>query len=168
MTKLTGTDSYSPGTMTEIRSVTEKSTDCVHRTHHMTSATKTRGSLLSSKTSQLKELHTKTHSCPAPLQLIDSSRLQHIRLMRQAAVNLHHAFHRAMNKAMTAVWQEQQRRCSWPGAERRLQDGVVGGGSGCYKANRGSVLTRSGCFGLNTRLGSDFFPTDNDSDNDCW
>lgn len=39
---------------------------------------------------------------------------------------------------------------------------------GSYKADYGLVLTRSGCFGLHTRLGSDFFPTDNDSDNDRW
>lgn len=38
---------------------------------------------------------------------------------------------------------------------------------GKYKADHGFVLTRSGCFGLHTRLGSDFIPTDNDSDNDC-
>lgn len=46
----------------------------------------------------------------------------------------------------------------------RSRDEVWGG----YIADQGLVLTRSGCFGLHTRLGSDFLPTDNDSDNDCW
>lgn len=45
---------------------------------------------------------------------------------------------------------------------------AVKGTRGSYKADRDLVLTRSCCFGLHTRLGSDFFPTDNDSDNDCW
>lgn len=39
----------------------------------------------------------------------DSSSLQHIWLMEQAAMNLHHAFHRAMNEAMTAEWQRSSR-----------------------------------------------------------
>lgn len=41
-------------------------------------------------------------------------------------------------------------------------------GEGKLQTDHGLVLTRSGCFGLHTRLGSDFFPTDNCSDNDCW
>lgn len=49
-----------------------------------------------------------------------------------------------------------------------VDQGLSGGLRGSYKADRGTVLTRSCCFGLHTRLGSDFFPTDTDSDNDCW
>lgn len=39
---------------------------------------------------------------------------------------------------------------------------------GNYRSDQSFVLTRSSCLGLHTRLGSDFFPNDNDSDNDCW
>lgn len=45
--------------------------------------------------------------------------------------------------------------------------GTFGRGSN-NKADHGSLLTRSCCLGLHTRLGSDFFPTDNGSDKDCW
>lgn len=56
-----------------------------------------------------------------------------------------------------------------------MTEGDGGGGVGAGVATKrtmvlvlGLVLTRSGCFGLHTRLGSDFFPADNESDNDSW
>lgn len=52
--------------------------------------------------------------------------------------------------------------------DQELSGGCERGEGEATKADHVLVLTRSGCFGLHTRLGSDFFPTDNDSDNDCW
>lgn len=114
------------------------------------------------------------YSCPGQQEHMYNRRLQHIG--KQCV----HAFEQQwdyfmkhcstwINKAMVHLWQRAmasplKRHWTWPGAEQRLRRGR----GEATNADHGLVLTRSCCFGLHTRLGSDFFPTDNDSDKDCW
>lgn len=70
-----------------------------------------------------------------------------------------------INKAMVCICDRER----WLLNRRKRGTAVdqeLSGARGSYNADHGLVLTRSGSFGLHTPLGSDFFPTDNDSDNE--